>query len=38
MIRFFLDFNTYLGFILGAVGVVGYLYFNGSTLIWKKKK
>jgi len=38
LLKIVLSANFWIGGIVFALAVVGYLYYNGSTLNWKPRK
>lgn len=38
IIKIVLSANFWIGAVISALGVVGYLYYNDSILNWKKPK
>jgi hypothetical protein len=38
LLKIVLSANFWIGFVVASLGVTGYLYYTGSTLIWKKAK
>ena len=38
LLKIVLSAKFWIGAAIAALGVVGYLYYNGSTLKWKKDK